>query len=141
MPHAVVATFLVAHGLITTAIGFGSITNPNPAAMAMPSWMAWWPGPFGRSWLLETLNVGSGPAVLGGLVWLVAGLALVAGGLGWFGVSALHDLRITLLVGGAALSLVALALYFHPFYLIAVGINLAIIVLLWARLGAAGVAS
>jgi hypothetical protein len=36
---------------------------------------------------------------------------------------------------------VALALYFHPFYLIAVGINLAIIVLLWARLGAAGVAS
>jgi hypothetical protein len=139
MPHAVVAAFLVGHGLITTAIGFGTVAGPNSAAMATPPWMAWWPGPFGRSWLLEALHVGNGPAMLGGLVWLVAGLALVAGGLGWFGVSGLHEMRITLLVGGAALSLLALALYFHPSFLVAVGINLAILVLLWARLGAAGV--
>jgi hypothetical protein len=79
--------------------------------------------------------------VLGGLLWLVAGLALVAGGLGWFGVSGLHEMRITLLVGGAALSLLALALYFHPFFLVAVGINLAILVLLWGRLGVGAVAS
>jgi hypothetical protein len=141
MPHALVAAFLVGHGLITTAIGLGTVTSPNSATMAMPAWMAWWPGPFGRSWLFEALHLGSGPAVLGGLVWLVAGLALVAGGLGWFGMSGLHDVRFTLLVGGAALGLLALALYFHPFYLVAVGINLAIIALLWTRLGAAGVAS
>jgi hypothetical protein len=141
MPHAVVAVFLVAHGLITAAIGFGTVTGPGSAAMATPSWMAWWPGSFGRSWLLEALDVGNGPTVLGGLLWLVAGLALVAGGLGWFGVSGLHEMRITLLVGGAALSLLALALYFHPFFLVAVGINLAILVLLWGRLGVGAVAS
>jgi hypothetical protein len=40
-------------------------------------------------------------------------------------------------VGGAALSLIALAIYFHPIYLIAAAINLAIVVLLWSDLFAA----
>jgi hypothetical protein len=75
MPHAVVGVVLVAHGLITTMIGFGSMTSPNTAAMPAPSWLGWWPGTFGRSWLLDAMNVGSGPAALGGLVWLAAGLA------------------------------------------------------------------
>jgi hypothetical protein len=44
---------------------------------------------------------------------------------------------VTLLVAGAALSLVALALYFHPMYLVAVVINFAIIFLLWGNFLAA----
>jgi hypothetical protein len=51
MPHAGAGVILVVHGLITTMIGFGSVTNPNGAAFPMPSWFAWWPGTFGRSWL------------------------------------------------------------------------------------------
>jgi hypothetical protein len=35
------------------------------------------------------------------------------------------------------LGLVALALYFHPFYLVAVVIDLVIIALVWGRLAAA----
>lgn len=31
-------------------------------APAMPSWLSWWPGPFGRSWVFESLNLGSGVA-------------------------------------------------------------------------------
>jgi hypothetical protein len=72
--------------------------------------------------------------MVGGLIWLAAGLALIGGGLGWLGVGPLAELRQTLLVGGAALGLVALALYFHPFYLAAVLINVAIVGLLWGRL-------
>jgi len=137
MPHAVVGVVLVAHGLITTMIGFGSMTSPNSAAMPAPSWLGWWPGTLGRSWLFDALNVGSGPAALGGLVWLAAGLALIGAGLGWLGVSALTGQWQMLAFIGAALGLVALALYFHPLYLVAVVIDVVIIALVWGRLVAA----
>jgi len=137
MPHAVVGVVLVAHGLITTMIGFGSMTSPNSAAMPAPSWLGWWPGTLGRSWLLDAFNLGSGPAVLGGLVWFAAGLALIGAGLGWLGVSALSDQWQMLAFLGGALGLVALALYFHPFYLVAVAIDVVIMALVWGRLVAA----
>jgi hypothetical protein len=137
MPHAVVGIVLVLHGVITTMIGVGSVSNPNGPAMPVPSWFGWWPGTFGRSWAFDALSLGSGPAVLGGLVWLAAGVALIGAGLGWLGVSALSDQWQMLAFIGAALGLVALALYFHPFYLVAVVIDVVIIALVWGRLVAA----
>jgi hypothetical protein len=137
MTHAIIAAVLVGHGLITSFIGFGAVTNPNAPAMALPSWLAWWPGPFGRSWLFDALGLGTTFSVIGGLLWLTAGLLLVAGGLGWFGLSFFEGIRIPLLVAGSVIGLVALVLYFHPFYVVAVAINLAIVVLLWSQLTAA----
>jgi hypothetical protein len=137
MVQTVLGGFLVVHGLITTMIGVVGVTSPSAPALAMPSWLSWWPGPFGRSWLFEALNLGSGVAVAGGLLWLGAGVVLVIGGLGWIGVPALTDVKVPMLVAGASLGLVALVLYFHPFYLIGVLINLAVITLLWGRLAPA----
>lgn len=134
MPQAVLGGVLVVHGLITTMIGVGAVTNPNSPAMTLPSWFSWWSGPFGRSWLFDGLNLGAGASVLGGLVWLVAGVALVAAGLGWLGVPGVRDLWQTLAFLGAALGLLAVALYFHPLYLVAGVINLAVVVLLWGKL-------
>jgi hypothetical protein len=131
MFHTLVAAILVGHGLITSMIGFGAVSSPNAAATVLPSWFAWWPGPFGRSWAFDALGLGAGAQIVGGAVWLVAGLLILAGGLGWFGVGLFEGSRVTLLVTGAALSLVALALYFHPLYVVAVAINLAIVYLLW----------
>lgn len=133
MPQLLIGGFLLLHGLVTSAIGFGTASKPTAAPMTMPSWLAWWPIPLGRSWAFDAMGLGSGAAIVGGLTWLVAGLALVAGGLGWLGVGPLAGLYEPLLVGGAAAGLVALALYFHPFYLVAVLINLAIVWLLWGR--------
>ncbi len=137
MSHAIVAAILVGHGLITSMIGFGAVTSPNAPAIALPSWFAWWPGPFGRSWLFEAIGLGGGAQLVGGFIWLIAGITITAGGLGWFGFGLFEGSRFTLLVGGAALSLIALAIYFHPIYLIAAAINLAIVVLLWSDLFAA----
>jgi hypothetical protein len=137
MVQTLAGVFLVAHGLITGPIGISSVASPNSAPMAMPAWFGWWPGPFGRSWLFQALDLGSGVAVIGGLLWLSAGVALVIGGLGWIGLPAFADLKVPLLVTGASLGLVALALYFHPFYLVAVLIDVALIVLLRGRLAAA----
>jgi len=131
MSHALVAAILVGHGLITSMIGFGALTSPSAPATALPTWFAWWPGPFGRSWAFDALSLGAGAQMVGGVVWLVAGLLILAGGLGWFGFGLFEGSRVTLLVTGAGLSLVALALYFHPLYLAAVAINIAIVYLLW----------
>jgi len=133
MPPVVVGGFLAVHGLITAMTGFTGVTNPNSPSLALPSWFNWWPGPFGRSWLFDALHLGTGAALFGGLIWLAAGIALLAGGLGWLGVPGLDAITDVLLVVGAALGLLAIALYFHPIYLIAVGINIAILVLLWNR--------
>jgi hypothetical protein len=112
------------------------MANPTSATMPTPFWLAWWPGTLGRSWVLDGLNVGSGPAALGGLVWLAAGLALVGAGLGWLGVSVASDHWQSLALIGAALGLVALALYFHPFYLVAIVIDVVILALVWGRAAA-----
>ena len=133
MPHVVVGIVLVAHGLITTMIGFGSMSNPTSAAMPTPSWLGWWPGTLGRSWAFDTLNLGSGPASIGGLLWLAAGLALVGAGLGWLGVSVVSNQWQMLALVGAVLGLAALALYFHPFYIVAIVIDVLIVASVWGR--------
>ena len=129
MPQLLVGRFVVAHGLITTMIGFGGVARPGAPAMALPAWFGWWPGPFGRSWLIDALHLGSGVSMAASALWIVAGLALLGAGLGWLGVPALSAASQPLAIGGAAVGLVALGLFFHPFYLVAVLIDAAIVVL------------
>jgi hypothetical protein len=137
MPQMALGGFLVLHGLITVMIGFGTVTDPSATRLASPAWLAWWPGPFGRSWLFEAMHLGSGFQVLGGVVWLTAGLALLGGAIGWLGLAPFESVHAPLLVGGAILGLLALTLYFHPIYLVAVLIDIALITLLWDRIGGA----
>jgi len=127
-----VGVFVALHGLITTMIGSGAVSN-GPVGTP-PSWVSWWPGPFGRSWLIDALNLGTPVAVAGGLVWLVSGILLIAAGLGFLGVGLLRDGWPMYAVVGGGLGLVAIALYFHPFYFAALVINLALVVLAWDRL-------
>lgn len=131
--HTLVGIGLLAHGLITSAIGLGSATNPGGAGMALPSWFDWWPGTFGRSWLVEALSLGNGAAVAGGLVWVTAGLLILAGGLGWLGIGLLEPIRFQMLLGGAVISLLAAVLYLHPLYLLALAINVTIVALTLSR--------
>jgi hypothetical protein len=129
MGQVLVGGLVVAHGFITSMIGLGGVTNPSGPAMSLPAWFGWWPGPFGRSWLFDTLHLGSGAMVVGGLLWLVAGITIVAAGLGWLGVPALAGSWHSLALAGAVLGLVALALYFHPLYLVAVLIDIGLVVI------------
>jgi hypothetical protein len=137
MPTFLAGGLLVVHGLITTMIGVGGITAPNSRAMTLPSWFGWWPGPFGRSWLVDGLNLGTGGAVVGGFLWFVAGVALVGAGLGLLGVPVVRDQWPLLALAGGLVGLIALALYFHPIYLGAIAINVVLVALVWGRLGTA----
>ncbi|HET7726477.1 MAG TPA: hypothetical protein VFK54_04045 [Candidatus Limnocylindrales bacterium] len=137
MNPGIVGGFLVVHGVITAMIGLGTVTNPTGPAMTLPGWLPWWPGPLGRSWLIDGLGLGSGASMAGGAIWLVAGVALLAGGLGWLGVAGVRDVWQPLLIVGGLVGLVAIGLYFHPLYLLAVAIDVVVVVLAWGRLTAA----
>jgi hypothetical protein len=125
--HTVIAILLLCHGFITTAIGWGAVTRPDSPAVQLPSWLHWWPGPFGRSWLVDALHLGKGWAIAVGLVWLGAGLLLVLGAFGLLGVPLLRDSSPIILLAGASLALAALTVSFHPIYLVAVLINIAVL--------------
>ncbi len=128
-----VGLILLVHGLITVAIATGSFARgpgvPNPG------WLSWWPSALGRSWLLDGLGLEStAAATAGALLWLVGGLALVAAGLGVFGLLVPVAWWRGLAIGGAVVSLLALLLYLHPYYVLGIGINAAILAaLLWAH--------
>ncbi|NJD27714.1 MAG: hypothetical protein FIA92_05400 [Chloroflexi bacterium] len=136
MVNVLAGGFLVVHGLITTMIGVGGVTGPDKPPMALPSWFSWWPGPFGRSWLFDGLGLGAPAAIVGGLIWLAAGLLLIGAGLGFLGVPVVRDAWPLLALVGAGIGLVALALYFHPIYLGAVAIDVVLVALVWNRVTA-----
>jgi hypothetical protein len=126
MPQGLLAGLLLVHGLITTSIGSAAIANPSKPGLPGTSW-ALWPTPLGRSWVIDGLHLGAGASVAGGVVWGAAGLALLGAGLGLFGLPGLDRVWQPLAVAGGGISVVALVLYFHPIYVIALAINLAIL--------------
>ena len=133
MNPTVSGLFLVAHGLVTAAIGAGSVANgpgvPNPP------WLGWWPAALGRSWLLDALRLGPAWAALGGFVWLLAGMLLVTAGAALLGLPIPPGLVRTLALAGAASSLVALALYLHSYYALGIALNVAILLVVPSQRG------
>jgi hypothetical protein len=126
MAPGLLAGLLFVHGLITTAIGAGAVTKPDAPGVPTTG-LSWWPTPLGRSWVVDGWQLGSGASVALGVVWTLGGLALLGASVGLFGVPGLHRVWQLLAVAGGGLSLVAIGLTFHPWYLIALAVNLAIV--------------
>ena len=124
---------LIVHGLIVAAQSFGAFGNGSP--IANPAWLKWWPTPLGQSWLLAGTRLEKTlVSWLFGAGWLVGGLALIAAGLGVFGVLVPREWWRALAIGGAGMSLLMLFLYFHPMMIVGTGLSVAILLaLLWAH--------
>jgi len=129
----VIAVLLIVHGFIVAAQSTGSF-NPT-GGIKNPSWLTWWPANLGQSWLLSPLGLEQSLiARAGGLLWLVAGIALAAAGLGVFGILVPPGWWSTLALAGAILSLIMLALYLHPLYGMGIGASIfLLILLLWEQ--------
>ena len=128
-----IAVLLIVHGFIVTAQSSGSF---NPVGgIQNPSWLNWWPANLGQSWLLSSLGVERTLiARAGGLLWLVAGMALFTAGLGVVGLLVPPTWWRVLALSGAAISLVMLAVYLHPFYGIGIGASIVLLAaLLWVQ--------
>jgi hypothetical protein len=116
------AAFLVAHAAIHS--GF---VSPRPVAAGGPPW----PFDLGRSWALAPLGVGPD-------ITRLLGIALVAVTIGGFGLAAIGALGVapTSLwaagtVAGAVASIALLLLFFHPWLVLGIAVDLG---LLWVVL-------
>ena len=123
MPKILFAVFLLAHAAI-----HASYISPRPPATAGgPSW----PFELGRSWLLSPLGLSADMTRLVG----IGLLAIVVIGFGIAALAALGMVPMTLWQGavvvGAVASTAMLVLFFHPWLVAGVWIDL---VLLWAAL-------
>ena len=128
-----IAVLLMLHGLITAAQSSGSF-NPT-GGISNPSWVVWWPTALGQSWLFPRLGLEKSLAgTLAGVLWFIAGAALVAAGLGIFGFIVPASWWRPLAAAGAGVSLLLFVMYAHPFYVIGIAADIAILViLLWAK--------
>lgn len=131
-----VSVLLILHGLIVAGQSAGSFGSTIPNELQNPSFVSWWPINMGRSWLFSGLGLDRTLAVyrIGGLLWLAGGMALVAAGLGVWGLFIPPDWWRGLAIGGAAISFFMLAIYFHPITIMGTVSSLAVLVaLLWAK--------
>jgi hypothetical protein len=131
-----ISVLLILHGLIVAGQSAGSFRSTFPNELQNPSFVSWWPINMGRSWLFSWLGLERTLTVyrVGGLLWLVGGIALVAAGLGIWGFVIPADWWRGLAVSGAAISLFMLAVYFHPITIIGTASSIAVLVaLIWAK--------
>ena len=129
-----ISILLIIHGLIVAGQSAGSFGSTIPNELQNPSFVSWWPINMGRSWLFSWLGLEKALIVyrIGGLLWLVGGIALVAAGLSVLGFIIPADWWRSLAIGGAAISFFMLALYLHPIMIIGTASSLAVLVaLLW----------
>ena len=131
-----ISVLLILHGLIVAGQSAGSFGSTIPNELQNPSFVSWWPINMCRSWLFSWLGLDKTLVAyrLGGLLWLAGGIALVAAGLGVLGWIVPTDWWRSLAIGGGAVSLIMLAIYFHPITIIGTASSIAVLVaLLWAK--------
>lgn len=136
MIKLIIAILLILHGLIVAGQSAGSFGPSIPNEVQNPSFVKWWPINMGRSWLFSWLGLDKTLIVyrVTGLLWLAGGVALIAAGLGVLGFIVPPEWWRDLAIAGAAISLLMLALYFHPLTIIGTASSLAVLIaLLWAR--------
>jgi hypothetical protein len=123
MPKILFAVFLLAHA----AIHVSYISPRPPVTAGGPTW----PFELGRSWLLSPLGLSADMTRIVG----IGLLALLVIGFGIAALATFGMVPMTLWPGavvvGAVTSIVMLVLFFHPWLVAGVGIDL---VLLWAAL-------
>ena len=122
------AIFLIAHGLVHAILA----AAPNPSDPDAK------PGAFftalERSWLLPRLGLNASTAQwIGILLVALVTLGFILAGLGLFGVPGINAVWRTAAIISTALSLLLLILFWHPWLVVGVLIDIGILVaLLWA---------
>jgi hypothetical protein len=116
----ILGAFLIAHGLIHASYG----TTPPVTAGGPP-----WPFQISHSWLLSGVGLGEGTVrMLGTALWVATTAGFLAAGFGIFGLPLQDGMWRGLAAGSAVLSLLLLVLYWHPWLVLGIFIDGAIIV-------------
>ena len=125
----IIALFLIAHGLVHTAIAAGPDPNDPDSK----------PGSFftsiSRSWLMSRLGLNNRFVQWIGIILVaLATLGFILAGLGVFGIPGLSEIWRTVAVVSAVVSLLLLILFWHRWLILGVLIDIGILIaLLWAN--------
>lgn len=131
-----ISILLIIHGLIVAGQAAGSFGSTVPNEIQNPSFVSWWPVNMGRSWLFSWLGLEKTLAVyrIGGLLWVLGGVALVTAGLCALGFVVPVAWWRDLAIAGGAISLFMLAVYLHPLMIIGTASSIAVLVaLVWSK--------
>ena len=134
--RSLIGLLLILHGFVVASQSAGSFASTIPDGIQNPGFVNWWPVNLGRSWLLSWLGLDKTLVVyrVGGVLWLAAGILLVLAGMSVWGFIIPIGLWRSLAVVGAGISLVMLAVYFHPLTIIGTASSLAVLAaILWAK--------
>ena len=129
MIYYIFAVFLIVHGLVHTGLAAAPIPNDPDSK----------PGSFftatARIWLLPRLGLNASAVQwVGILLVALVTLGFILAGLGVLGVPGLNTIWRTIAVVSACLSLLLLILFWHPWLVVGVLIDIGILItLLWAK--------
>ncbi len=128
--RTLIAIFLIAHGLVHFSLTY--VPTPKPGELRTPFWPAWWRADTDPAWLVVKMGL-SNQLVrgLGSALWIITLAGFSLAGLGLLGLPGLNQAWGVLATLGAVASLLLLGLYWHPWLVMGVAINLVVIAGLW----------
>ncbi len=114
--------FLFAHGLVPVILAF--VPAPAPGTPRTPYLPSWWRNNADAAWPAIRLGLPAKTVqTIGWVLWLSSAVLMAGAGAGLLGIPGLSAIWRILTAAGSALSLVMLALYWHPWLIIGVVIN------------------
>ena|SRR5687768_3382753 len=121
--------FLIAHGLIHVSLT--TVPGPQASGPNTPFWPGWWRSDSHPGWLVTSLHLDNALVRgFGSLLIVLATIGFVAAGLGVLGVPFLQGWWGYLALVSAALALPVFVLFWHPWLVLGVLLNMALAALL-----------
>lgn len=121
-----IALFLIAHGLIHMSLS--NVPVPQPGAMHTPFWPSWWRAEIDKTWPISRLGLPDGfVRTLGWVLWLVVTVGFAIAGLGLLGLPVVNAIWPAAAVGSSVISILLLALYWHPWFVMGPTLDLLIL--------------
>lgn len=130
--RVVIALFLIAHGLMHYSLS--TVPLPEPGSIKTPFWPSWRRPAADPNWLASRMGLPV-PAVrtAGWLLWMAATVCFILAGLGLLGLPGLAAAWPMLAVAGAVFSLLVHAFYFHPWLVMGLVIEVAVLAVVYFR--------
>ncbi len=126
LARIIIAVFLIAHGWIHFSLTYVPIAKPGE--LHTPFWPSWWRSDTDPAWLAVKLGLSNSLVRgLGSALWLLTLTGFTLTGLGLLGVPGLGQVWGATALLGAGASLLLLVFYWHPWLVLGVLINLAVL--------------
>ena len=118
--------FLVAHGWVHMSLA--QVPVPQPGALRTPFFPAWWRAAVDPAWPASRLGMPANlTQTMGWVLWLVVTVGFAIAGLGLLGLPGVNAIWPAAAVGSSVVSILLLALYWHPWFVMGPTLDLIIL--------------